>query len=217
MAAHVKSFLKGVMLCLSPRFHGGGGFRDDKDSRVVGLLVGGENEKALAVGRIAVGHAVHDFSVEEIHPYFQTGVIEFEVLHGELFVRFVILVAAEVFHEEDGLDEGGEHRDDVLVIFESCDVEAVFGGGEIECAALDNLSVPKMNNHPMLYHPGALPSQVAPLQVVLLIYSARGSYAFNGKTASRKESLWVNSPIGTGRPWFLALYVVLRIQHWIGL
>ena len=149
MAAHVKSFLKGVMLCLSPRFHEGGGFRDDKDSRVVGLLVGGENEKALAVGRIAVGHAVHDFSVEEIHPYFQTGVIEFEVLHGELFVRFVILVAAEVFHEEDGLDEGGEHRDDVLVIFESCDVEAVFGGGEIECAALDNLSVPKMNYHPI--------------------------------------------------------------------
>jgi hypothetical protein len=194
MAAHVKSFLKGVMLCLSPRFHGGRGFRDDKDSRVVGFLVGGENEKALAVGRIAVGHAVHHLSIQEIHPYFQSGVIELEVLHGELFVRFVVLVTAEGFHEEDGLDEGGEHRDDVLVILEGCHVEAVFGGGEIECAALDNLSVPKMNNHPMLHHPGTLPSQIAPLQVVLFIYSARGSYAFNGKAASRKESLWGEPP-----------------------
>ena len=80
------------------------------------------------------------------------------------------------------------------MIVEGRDVEAVFGGREIECAALDNLSIRKMNNHPMLHHPGALPSQVAPLQVVLLIYSARGSYAFNGKTASPKEGLWREPP-----------------------
>ncbi len=115
---------------LSPRLHGDRGSRDDKDSRVVGFLIGGENEKPFSVGGIAVGHAVHHFSVEEIYPYFQAGVIELKVLHGELFVGFVVLVA---------LDEGGEHRDDLLVILEGCDVEAVFGGGKIEGAALDNL------------------------------------------------------------------------------
>jgi hypothetical protein len=128
--------------CLFPRFYGSRGFRDDKDSHVVGFLIGGENKKASPVGRIAIGHAVHDFSVVEIHPYLQAGVIKLKVVHRELFVRFVVLVALEGLHEEDGLDEGGEHRDDLLVILKSCHVEAVFGWDEIEGTSLDNLKAP---------------------------------------------------------------------------
>ena len=85
-------------------------------------------------------------------------------------MSFVMLVAPEGFDQEYGLDEGGEHCDHLPVIVEGRDVEALFGGREIECAALDNLSIPKMNNHPMLHHPGTLRSQVTPLQVVLFIY-----------------------------------------------
>ena len=77
---------------------------------------------------------------------------------------FMVLVTLKGFDEEDGLDKGGEHRDDLLLILEGCDMEAVFGWAEIESAALDNLSVPKMNNHPMLYHSGALLSQTTRIQ-----------------------------------------------------
>jgi hypothetical protein len=99
-------------------------------------------------------------SVQEIHPYLQAAVIELEVLHGELFVGFVVLVAAEGFHEEDSLDEGCKHRDDLLLILYSRDMEAVFRGRKVKGAAFDNLSVTKMNYHPMLHHPGAFLSQI---------------------------------------------------------
>jgi len=67
-------------------------------------------------------------------------------------VSLVVFVATEHFDEEDGLDHKSEHRDDLFFILECCDVEAVFGWCEIESAALDYLSVSKMNNHLMLCH-----------------------------------------------------------------
>jgi hypothetical protein len=84
---------------------------------------------------------------------------------------FMVLVALEGFDEEDGFDQRGEHRDDLLLILYGCDVEAVFGRSEIEGAAFDNLSVSKMNNHSMLHHSGTFSSQLVLLEVVLSIFS----------------------------------------------
>jgi len=158
--------------CLSPRFHGSRGFPDDKYSLVVGLLVGGENEKAFPVGGISIGHPVHDFSVQEVHPYLQTGIIEFEVTHGEVRVSLVVLLSFEGLDKEDSLDDGGGDLDDLFRIVDSGDVEDIFVRGEIESAALYNLSVSKMDNNLVLHHPGILLSQGSRLEAVLCIFGS---------------------------------------------
>jgi hypothetical protein len=144
--------MAGVVPCLSPHCHGSGGFFDDKYSLIVGLLVGGEKEKALSLRIISISHAVHDFSVKKVHAYLWTIVIECEVLHREDLMGRMALISHKGFDEENRFEETSGHLDDLLVIFHFGNVEDLFRWHEIRRVALDDLAVSKMNNHLMLCH-----------------------------------------------------------------
>ena len=173
-----------VVPCLSPHCHGSGGFFDDKYSLVVGLLVGGEKEKALSLRIIAIGHAIHDFSVKKVNAYLWTIVIECEVLHREDLMGRMVLISHKGFDEENRFEETSGHLNDLLVIFHFGNVEEVFRWHEIRRVALEYLAVSKMNNHLVLYHERSSLSQPLIFGFSSL-YSAPCGYSLNRKKPLR--------------------------------
>ena len=182
---------------LSPHGHRGRGFLDDKDPFIVRLLVGGKNEKARSLRVISIRHAVHDFSVQEVHADLWADVIEVEVLHREDLMSRMVLVSLKGLDEENRFEKGRGYLDDLVVICQRGDVEAAFRWHEIRGVAFEDIAVSEMDHHLVLCHTNPLSLTIA--LVFSSIYSAPYSYPLNRKNrfAGRKSLSRHKGPPGS--------------------